>query len=91
MKRAMILVACRGAVAAACTSAAPTSPSPNSAGSPVQITLWHGYGDIGSRRNGLVNYEAKSINDLWTRSTTTHPDVHVDASIVGSNDHASRS
>ena len=53
----------------------------------MQITLWHGYGDIGPT-NGLVNYEQKSINDLVDAFNKTHPGVHVDAKFVGSNDNA---
>ena len=85
MKRATILVAVVALAAAACSHN--SASAPNSAGSPVQITLWHGYGDIGPT-NGLVNYEQKSINDLVDAFNKTHPGVHVDAKFVGTNDNA---
>ena len=86
MKRATIVLAAVALAAAACSSSNSAS-SQTSAGAPVDITLWHGYGNV-IAANGQTNYEAKSLNDLVNAFNATHPDVHVDAKYVGSNDNA---
>ena len=88
MKRATILVAAIASVtlvAVACTKNSASSSNP--AGGPVNIVLWHGYGNV-IAANGQTNYEAKSLNDLVDAFNASHPDVHVDAKYVGSNDNA---
>lgn len=86
MKRAAIVLAAVALVAAACSSGGSAS-SQTSAGAPVHITLWHGYGNV-IAANGQTNYEAKSLNDLVNAFNASHPDVQVDAKYVGSNDNA---
>ena len=38
--------------------------------------------------NGQTNYEAKSLNDLIDEFNASHPDIHVQANYIGSNDNA---
>ncbi len=72
-------------VGAACTGSG--SSSGTNQGGPVNITLWHGYGNI-QTPNGQVNFEAKSLLGLVDQFNKTHPDIHVTANYVGSNDNA---
>ena len=56
-------------------------------GEPVEITLWHGYGEPGER-NGVENYEADSMSTLIDEFNATHPDIAVDNVFCCSNDNA---
>ncbi|HTG46406.1 MAG TPA: ABC transporter substrate-binding protein [Actinomycetota bacterium] len=87
MKRAAIVIAAVALAAAACTSGGGAGGSSSSGGAPVDVVLWHGYGNV-IAANGQTNYEAKSLNDLVTAFNATHPGIHVDAKYVGSNDNA---
>jgi multiple sugar transport system substrate-binding protein len=78
-------------VGAACggggEDASPTVGGSGASGEPVQITLWHGYGEPGER-NGVENFEADSMERLIDEFNQTHPDIHVDNVFCCSNDNA---
>ncbi len=78
-------------VAAACSGgddgSTDASDSGGGSGEPVQITLWHGYGEPGER-NGVENYEADSMEQLINEFNQTHPDIEVDNVFCCSNDNA---
>lgn len=80
---AMIGVACSGGDDG---STEPTGSS-GTAGEPVEITLWHGYGQPGVR-NGVENYEADSMKALIDEFNATHDDIVVENVFCCSNDNA---
>lgn len=88
MKRVLAILATFGLLAAACTGGGSTDNSSSSNGV-TQITLWHGYGIAGKLLpGGVVNYEAKSIDDLISQFNQEHPDIHVDDVYCCTNDNA---
>jgi len=86
-----VLLTVMALIAAACSGgddgATDASDSGGSGGEPVQITLWHGYGEPGVR-NGVENYEADSMQQLIDEFNQTHPDIVVDNVFCCSNDNA---
>ena len=89
MKRTLVLLATFAVLAAACTGSGSDTPSGGASGGPTEITLWHGYGIAGKPLpGGVVNYEAKSVDDLITEFNSTHPDVKVNNVYCCTNDKA---
>ncbi len=90
MKRTVFaLFATFAVLAAACTSGGSDQPSGGASAGPTEITLWHGYGIAGKPLpGGVVNYEAKSMDDLITEFNSTHPDIKVNNVYCCTNDKA---
>ncbi len=86
-----VLLTVMALIAAACSGgddgSTDASDSGGGSGEPVQITLWHGYGEPGVR-NGVENYEADSMQQLIDEFNQTHPDIEVDNVFCCSNDNA---
>jgi multiple sugar transport system substrate-binding protein len=84
-----IVIATIALVAAACTSDSSTSSvsSGSSSGAPIELTMWHGYGEVIDNQ-GQTNYEAKSLTDLVDTWNTNNPDIQVDLQYQAVNDHA---
>ena len=61
--------------------------STGTAGEPVTITLWHGYGKVGVQ-NGVENFEAGSIQALIDEFNETHDGIVVENVFCCSNDNA---
>ncbi len=90
MKKRIMLTAALAAialVAAACTSDGSSSSGSATDGTPVDITMWHGYGKVIDNQ-GQTNYEAKALTDLVDQYNAMQSDVHVTLDYIGSNDHA---
>ena len=85
-----VLLTVMALIAAACSGGDDGSTDASDSGGsgePVQITLWHGYGEPGVR-NGVENYEADSMQQLIDEFNQTHPDIEVDNVFCCSNDNA---
>ena len=90
MKKRIMLTAALAAialVAAACTSDGSSSSGSATDGTPIDITMWHGYGKVIDNQ-GQTNYEAKALTDLVDQYNAMQSDVHVTLDYIGSNDHA---
>jgi len=90
MKRTMFaLLATFAVLGVACTGGGSDEPSGGSSGGVTEITLWHGYGIAGKPLpGGVVNYEAKAMDDLITEFNATHPEIKVNNVYCCTNDKA---
>ncbi len=81
---ALIAVACTSGSDSGSTSA---SGSAGGSGAPIELTMWHGYGDVIDNQ-GQTNYEAKSLTDLVNEFNDANPGIHVNLVYTAVNDHA---
>ena len=82
-------VAAIALIAVACTSGSDSGSSSQSGspGAPIELTMWHGYGEVIDNQ-GQTNYEAKSLTDLVDQYNAMNTGVHVNLVYTAVNDHA---